>query len=451
MAHHRVFPLASIACLLAACAGSGEPLDNAGAGTVETVADATATPPATPVPDTVPEPPTGPVLKLRFGSVTERNIDPQADGRNATAAIAGMNQFAVDLFTMASNTQPGNLVLSPYGITNTLGMLYCGAAGQTATEMAAVLHTDAPAADWHEGLNAYDLSLNARTAGSPTEWVTANKVWTQQGLALRDTYLDLLTGSYGSALAEANFAADADNERATINEWVAANTKDRIPELFPAGTITAQTVLALVNAVALDAPWEFPFNPASTSDQPFHRTDGTTVDVPTMHYDEYLPSLWTEQLQAVEIPYSGGALSMIVIMPQDLATFESTMTAANLDEIVGQITDGGIHLSIPKWTDRTHLQLNDLLSALGMASAFGAEANFDGMIEGGGLQVSTVEHEAFIEVDEAGTRAAAATGGAMELSHGPTITVDRPFVYLIRDQGAGATLFIGHMTDPSIG
>jgi serpin B len=135
-------------------------------------------------------------------------------------------------------------------------------------------------------------------------------------------------------------------------------------------------------------------------------------------------------------------------MTRDLATFESTMTAATLDDIVGRIADGGIHLSIPKWTARTHLQLNDMLSTLGMPSAFSGAADFSAMVDGG-LRVSTVEHEAFIEVDEAGTRAAAATGGAMVESYGPTIAISRPFLYPIRDTGAGTTLFIGHVTNPS--
>jgi serpin B len=205
-----------------------------------------------------------------------------------------------------------------------------------------------------------------------------------------------------------------------------------------------------VNAVALDAPWEFPFDPAMTSDQPFTLPDGSPIEVPMMHYNEYLPSFAREGLFAVELPYGGGALSMVVIQPDDLEAFESQLSAEALAQIVDSIEDGGIHLSIPKWTSRTHIQLNDVLRDLGMPTAFGANADFSGMVEGGGLWLDQVEHEAFVEVDEEGTRAAAATGGEMAASHGPTVLVDRPYLYLIIDRGAKAILFIGRVLDPSV-
>ncbi len=388
-------------------------------------------------------------VSLRFGRMTERSVDVAADGRNTTAAVAGMNEFATDLYTAVASGDAGNVVVSPYSVTFTLGMIYAGARGETATEMANVLHVG-DVADWQEGINAYDLTLDARTAGSPTTWSAANKVWTQPGLAFRDDYLDVLTGVYGSPLAEADFAGDADGERQVINAWVEQNTNELIPELFPDGSLDPSTVMVLVNAVALDAPWEFPFDPAATRDEPFTRGDGSTVNVPTMHYDEYLPSAFTQDYQAVELPYGGGALSMVVVQPNDLAAFEANLNTDTLDSVFDSITDGGIHLSLPKWSARTHLTLNDTLAELGMPTAFGGGADFSGMVDGGGIWLDRVEHEAFIEVDEQGTRAAAATGGAMEGSHGPTITINQPYLYIIRDRGAGTVLFIGRVTDPTI-
>ena len=215
-------------------------------------------------------------------------------------------------------------------------------------------------------------------------------------------------------------------------------------------SLLTSTAMVLVNAIALDAPWEFPFDPAATTDQPFTRADGSTVDVATMHYHEFLPSAVTEEYQAVELPYGGGALSMVVVMPSDLAEFEANLTTESLTGVFDSITDGGIHLSLPKWSARTHLTLNDTLAALGMPTAFGGGADFSGMVDGGGIWLDRVEHEAYIEVDEQGTRAAAATGGAMAMSHGPTITINQPYLYIIRDQGAGTVLFIGRVNDPTI-
>lgn len=391
------------------------------------------------------------VLPLRFGSMTERSVDGGADGRNATATVAGMNEFAVDLYRSVLASEGGNVVVGPYSVTFALSMLYAGARGDTATEIAGVLHADGLEPDaWHEGINAYDLALDARIAGSSTHWSSANKVWTAPGLPLRDEYLDVLTGAYGSPLAELDFAADPEAARRLINEWVHAETLELIPELWPPNSFSGQTLMVLVNAVAMDAPWEFPFDPARTSEGPFTTADGSVVQVPMMRYDEYLPSLSREDLHAVELPYGDGALSMVVIVPDDLASFEAGLSTAALSEIVTAIDEGGIHLAMPRWAARTHITLNDTLVAMGMPSAFGGAADFSGMVEGGGLTLDQVEHEAFVEVDEQGTRAAAATGAEMAGSHGATIDVDRPFLYLVWDRGAGTILFIGRVTDPTV-
>ena len=389
-------------------------------------------------------------VSLLVGTLTERSVDIGADGRNTTAAIAGMNEFSVDLYRSVAAESEGNVLLSPYSVSFALSMIYAGANGQTEEEMSAVLHAGG-VDDWHEGINAYDLSLDARTAGSPTEWNSANKVWTTPGLDLTVEYLDVLTGDYGSPMAVADFGSNADGERQIINDWISGQTNELIPELFPAGSLDPSTAMVLVNAIALDAPWEFPFDPSSTSEEPFTLPGGSTVDVDMMHYDEFLPSAYGENYQAVEVPYGGGALSMVVIVPTDLAEFESTLSTSVLEGVIDSINDGGIHLSLPKWSSRTELTLNETLIDLGMPSAFGAGADFSGMTGSPGLFLDLVEHEAFIEVDEAGTRAAAATGGAMADSHGSTVTVDRPFLYVIRDKNAGTILFIGRVLDPTAG
>lgn len=386
-------------------------------------------------------------IAYRFGSVNERNLDIDPDGANTTAAIEAMNAFAVDLFSEVADPN-ANTVISPYSAVFALGMIYAGAGGATAQEMGAVLHADSSGHDWHEGINAYDLSLDGRTVDSPTEWNSASKVWAQPGVGLLDSYLDTLTGEYGSPLAEVNFG-ESEAARELINGWVAGQTKQRVPELWPPNSFSAQTKVVLVNAVALDAPWEFPFDPAQTSPQPFTLADGSTVDTDMMRYDEFLPTAEGVGWSAVEIPYAGGALSMVAIVPDDLGEFESQLTPEGLDGIVRSISAGGVHLQIPKWSARTHLTLNQHLTNMGMPSAFGPNADFSNMATSA-LRLARVEHEAFVEVDEAGTRAAAATGGMMEGSHGPTVDLNRPFFYVISDRGAGTILFMGHVVNPTI-
>ncbi|MBP7929715.1 MAG: hypothetical protein KA110_07090, partial [Acidimicrobiia bacterium] len=162
--------------------------------------------------------PSGQGVSLRLGTVTERSVDGGADGRNATAAVTAMNEFSVDLYRQVTSTEDGNIILSPYSAAFALSMIYAGARGSTETEMADVLHaTGIDQADWHEGINAYDLTLEARTVDSSTDWASANKVWTTPGLQLIDNYLDILTGDYGSPLAEADFVTDPEGARDAIN------------------------------------------------------------------------------------------------------------------------------------------------------------------------------------------------------------------------------------------
>ena len=279
------------------------------------------------VPDDVPrQAAADSMLSLRFGSLTERSVDGGADGRNATAAVTGLNEFAIDLYRSVVASEGGNVVVGPYSAAFALSMIYAGARGETASEMADVLHaTELEPAAWHEGITAYDLTLDARTVGSTTEWSSANKVWTTPGLPLRDEYLDVLTGDYGSPIAELDFAFDPEAARGLINSWIDERTFELIPELWPAGSFDAQTVMVLVNAVAMDAPWEFPFDPAMTADAPFTTSDGAVVQVPTMRYDEFLPSMQRDDVQAVEVPYGDGALSMAIIVPTDLAAFEAEL------------------------------------------------------------------------------------------------------------------------------
>ena len=390
-------------------------------------------------------------LRLLFASMRERIVDTRADGRDVNTAIAGANDFTVKLFKAVAVQQAGrNVVTGPYTALFALGMAYGGANAKTAEEMASVLGaTGLPGERWHAAINNYDLTLAARLAGSGVEWTAANKVWLQRGFTPSPAYLDLLAGRYGSALAEADFTSKPDAERQSINTWTKRQTKERIPELFPPDTIGAGTRLVLVNAVALDAPWNIPFDPALTRPGPFRLADGLVVAVPMMSYNLFLPSGRGPDFTAVELPYKGGQLVMDLIVPTDLKRFEAELTATSLAERLALIKDGGIHLSVPKFSTRTHADLNDILKDMGMPSAF-AGADFSGITGGpNGLFIESVQHEAFIAVDEDGTKAAAATGVAMALSHGPTVTVDRPFLYVIRDKAAGTILFMGRVMDPS--
>ncbi len=383
---------------------------------------------------------------LLYGDVTDRVVDQQGEGALVSSVVESINEFAFDLHRELAAAEGGNLVSSPYSIASALGMVYAGAAGETEQELAAALHiSDDVGQRWHEGRNLLDLTLIDRTRDTDTDWLSANRVWFADGLSIEASFLDVLTGHYGAPAMQHRFDDDG---REMINEWVDEQTNGRVGELFGPGSLTADTQMVLVNAVTLDAPWELKFDPEATTAGPFRGLDGLQRQVPLMRYGKYLPSAVTNELEVVELPYAGGELSMIVMVPSNFSEFEASLDAARFDEILGSIRRNGIHLSMPRWTATTDVDLREHLAALGVEHAF-SDADFSPIFGESGPWLDDVLHEATIEVDENGTRAAAATGAEFLGSHGPTINVDRPFVYAVVDRGPGTILFLGRMVDPT--
>ncbi|HYI21106.1 MAG TPA: serpin family protein, partial [Candidatus Limnocylindrales bacterium] len=377
----------------------------------------------------------------------ERDATPTV-GQDGVAALAGANtDFALDVYRELAAASDANVIVGPHSISSALAMIYVGARGETATEMADVLHFDSVEGDFGPAFNALDQTLQSRSVEGAVDLRIAIQGFGAPGLDFVDAYLATLGRDFGAPMAELDFA-DAEAARRVINGWAADRTNDRIEELFPAGEITPQTVLVVANAVSLDADWRYKFSPSQTTNQPFFLPDGSSVQVPTMRFDLYLPLVWTEEYAAVELLYGQGDLSMVLLTAQDFASFEAELDRERLQGIFDSITEQGIHLSMPKFSFKSHTALNDTLQDLGMTSVFGSSADLSGMVSSPGLFLDNVQHEAFIEVDEAGTEAHAATGGALAASHGPTITFDHPFMFVIRDRATGAILFIGRVTDP---
>lgn len=385
-----------------------------------------------------------------LGASVEHDTDPQVTPDELAVIVDGQNQLGIDLYRALASGSEANLVLSPWSVSTDLAMVHAGAAGATAAELGAVLHVDGIAPERVPvATNRLGLDLLARQR-EKVELAAANKLWTDEGLTLRPPFLDTMSRSFGAPVAAADFSADAESARLAINEWTAGQTGGRIRDLFPPGTVDANTALVLVNAVSLNAEWFFPFNPDLTGDEPFTRLDGTQVTVPMMHFNEYLPTASGPGWRAVEIPYSGDELSMVVVVPDELRSFEAALDRPTLDAVFASLADGGVHLSLPRFSFSSHASLVEPLRSLGLRSAFDPTADFSGMTDGGGLFIGAVEHGAFVKVDEVGTEAAAATGTAMADSHGPTIPVTRPFLFAIRDRATGAVLFLGRVVDPTL-
>lgn len=398
----------------------------------------------------------------------------QAPPEDVRQLVADNTAFAVDLLrALTSSGAPAaedNVVISPYSISIALAMTYAGAKGETADEMARALHFSLPSDRLHAAFNSLDQTLAKRSREIPpsgegdktsrVEFTVVNQLWAQQGYAFLAEFLERLAADYGAGLRTVDFVKDAEAARLAINAWVAQVTKDRIKDLLPGGSVNDLTRLVLTNAVYLKAPWLTPFDEAATQDGEFHLGDGSTVTVPFMHQTELLGFAESERWQVVELPYKGGELAMVIMLPRgegaegDLAASVGDLSGTELARLLGDgpLQSQNLSLALPKFTTSSELSLEDALRTLGMTISFTDNADFSGMTGEKDLAIGGVFHNGFVAVDEAGTEAAAATAVVMRATAAPaeprSVTVDRPFLWLIRDVETGTILFLGQVLDP---
>ncbi len=383
---------------------------------------------------------------------------PEAD---VAALAAGNSAFALDLYG-ALRAQDGNLFFSPYSVSLALAMTYAGARGDTEAQMAKVLHYTLAQERLHPAFNALDQQLASRGSGAQGQdgkgfrLKLANSIWGQSGYRFLPEYLETLARNYGAGLRLADFARAPEPARLTINDWVKNQTEGKIPELLAQGVIKELTRLVLVNAVYFNAAWKYPFEQASTRPGPFILLDGRRVDVPMMSQTRTLAYARGEGYQAVELPYDGGELSLVVLLPDSGAfeRFEGSLSSDRVEATLNGLRPVQVALTMPKFTYDSSFSLAEKLSGMGMPDAVTpGRADLSGMDGGRDLFVSDVIHKAIVVVDERGTEAAAATGAVIGITSAPaqppvTLVVDRPFVFLIRDLKTGTLLFVGRVLRP---
>jgi len=391
-----------------------------------------------------------------------RVTDPQVSAEDTVTLASDNAAFALDAYhkLIANN---GNLVFSPASISIALAMVYAGAVGTTASEMATTMHYTLPAERLHPAFDALDLALASRgegklgADGGPMRLHVVNAAWGERTYAFKASYLDTLAMNYGAGLNLLDFIHGFDAARVTINDWVAGQTEDRIQDLLPAGALDSATRLVLTNAVYFNAAWMQPFDPENTNDGTFNLLDSTTVTTKFMGGSlDNVPALQGDGFVAVALPYQDDRLSLLVVVPDagTLATFESSLDATKLGAMVTGLTNQRVVLGMPRFRTETSQSLEELLQALGMTSAFiFGQADFSGMDGTHNLFISKVVHKAFIDVTEKGTEAAAATAVVMKVGSaapsGLNIYANRPFLYFLRDQPTGAVIFMGRVLDPS--
>lgn len=368
-----------------------------------------------------------------------------------------MDGIGVDLYRTLASRAP-NLVFSPYSVEVALAMARNGAKGSTRTQMDAV--TRAGSGDeLDRAFNVLDQELSGRSGhrgdehrNGDVELAMANALWGQKDTQFETPFLEVLARQYGAGMKLEDFKTAWERARSDINAWASDRTKGKIVDLLPTGSLDRMTRLVLTNAVYFKAPWAKKFSPMAGLS--FTRMDGSVTTVDGMTTSKAGGYGRGPGWKAAEIPYLGGELSMVVIVPDDLAAFEASLDGAVLGSIVGGLHDQLATLTMPKFGFRTTAPLKEQLSSLGMPLAFGDQADFGGITTEEPLKISDVHHQAFIHVDEEGTEAAAATAVVFEAVSGPigeTLTVDRPFLFAIRDVKTGVVLFLGRVGDPTAG
>jgi len=374
----------------------------------------------------------------------------------------GNTAFAFSLYHQLSS-QNGNLFYSPYSVSSALAMTYAGAAGKTAEEMAAVLHFPLDDSSLHPAFNALDQHLKnledldvPQDQGVPFQLNIANAIWGQKDYHFEENFLDTLAVNYGAGLRLLDYVQKPEKSRQTINDWVSDQTERKIQDLIPQGAIDSDTRLVLSNAIYFKANWQDPFQKSLTEDGPFYGLEGEQYQVPLMSTGSDANFLYYagDGFQAVELPYLGGKVSMLVLLPDTgrFEEFEAGLTLEQLDVITVGMDYQAIELRFPKFEFESEFSLVHSLTALGMTSAFSEKGDFSRMTGAKDLFISDVFHKAFVSVDEEGTEAAAATAVVMTLTAAPMdplqLTVDRPFLFLIRDQQTQTILFMGRVTQP---
>ncbi len=416
---------------------------------------ATSTPPPTSTPD---------VLRVSQ-SLEERDTSPTVGEADLETLVAGNTTFAFDLYRTVADGD-SNLFFSPHSISTALAMAYAGARGETERQMSETLRFHLTQDALHSAFNALDLSLVSGEPGDDPDAFrlnTANSVWGQQDYGFLPEFLDTLAVNYGDEVRPVDFQGDPDGSRVRINDWVAEATEERITDLIPQDAIDRYTRMVLANAIYFKAAWQHTFDEAATTPRTFHLLDGSQREVPMMRQQARLRYANGDGYQAVELPYEGGDVAMTILLPNagNFREFEESLSGDSVDDILKQLENEQVRLTMPKFELESTFSLSDTLADMGMPDAFDdTSADFSGMdgrvCRARGdicLLISDVLHKAFVSVDEAGTEAAGATAVIIGITRAVgkepvTLVVDRPFLFVIRHQATGAILFVGRVMSP---
>ena len=382
-----------------------------------------------------------------------------SDATDAETAelVVGNSAFAFDLYQRVREEQDGNLFYSPYSISLALAMTYAGARGETEQQMATTMHYTLPQERFHPAFNALDTALTSCGDDKDKDAFQLNiasAIWGQEGYKFLPTFLDTLAENYGAGLRTLDFVNKTEAARQTINDWVSEQTEEKIQDLIPKGMLDPMVRLVLTNAIYFNGKWVLPFEKNNTRDEAFTLLNSDTVSVPMMSQIGNFEYAEGNGYQAVELPYRDSNVAMLFILPEAgrFEEIEGMFSAGSVIAITEDLTPQQVRLFVPKFTFESEFNLSETLIQMGMPAAFG-NADFSGMTGNRDLFISDVVHKAFVAVDEEGTEAAAATAvimklGASMIEDAILMKLDRPFLFLVRDNDTGTILFIGRVLNP---
>lgn len=386
------------------------------------------------------------------------------------AVVDGNYRFALALYEKL-RTGDGNLFFSPYSVSTALAMTYAGARGETERQMAetmwyptstevleklGVAGKPMTAEEFAGAFGQIIRDLNARGGTDAYELRVANALWGQKDFAFLDAFARLVEAEYGGRIRNVDFVAAAEKARQTINTWVEEQTNGKIKDLISQGAIGPMTRLVLTNAIYFKGNWARQFDEDRTQDAPFTLLDASKVQVPMMNQKARFGYAEADDLQVLQLPYVGDELSMVILLPKaadGIGGLEQQLTAENLAKWLDDLREREVIVSIPKFKMTSKFSLEGVLRSMGMGQAFTGAADFSGMTGRRNLFISAVIHQAYVDVNEEGTEAAAATGVVMKLTslgpdRTPVFRADHPFLFMIRDNASGSILFLGRVMNP---
>ena len=367
------------------------------------------------------------------------------------SVVKANNQFAFKLYS-TYKSKDGNIFFSPYSISSALAMTYEGARGKTADEMQSVF--DFPKDDSLRRGAFLKINSIINKKDKKYKLNTANALWAQKDYKFLEDYFKLIDHYYGGKVTNLDFVGETEESRLTINHWVEQQTNDKIKNLIPKGVIDPSTRLVLTNAIYFKGMWFKQFDKKATSEQDFKMSSNNTVKAQMMNEIDDFNYAETDSLQILELPYQGNELSMLILLPKkdDLRTIEGSLTLEKLSEYKGMLGNEKVDVSIPRFKFETKYFMADDLIKMGMPAAF-SNADFSGMTGHQDLFIGQVIHQAFVEVNEEGTEAAAATAVTMEAGAMPQapkeFNANHPFIFLIQEKETGDILFMGRVSDPT--